>query len=323
MTGSLLLQLELRQACRRVGRLGGSPAARLLLLLPGLLLLAGCVVWLSTSQGKDFAEVLVACCIFGGGLLSLLTAPGVGATAICGDRQRGSWDLLVTSLLTQQELICGKLAGRLLWAGLPILLATVALAAGLLVELQRAALLQGQQGGVLAIAGATAAGLVGLPWLLWRLAGRWPGPTAAAVVGLLLLIVGNGLLASDLPRDVVRVVAAAYLSGPLTVLHLTVVGLWCSVAARRSGAALGLSYGYMVATQFVLPVLEAMVRRGEPLLGAVWSAPVALILYADQHDAPECLLAMGQPVMMLLLTSVLLAALLSPRRRRWVEGTLG
>lgn len=43
-----------------------------------------------------------------------ILAPGMAAVSLAGERQRGSWTLLVTSPLSPQELIFGKFAGRAL-----------------------------------------------------------------------------------------------------------------------------------------------------------------------------------------------------------------
>lgn len=130
LTANPLLRHEWLGRLRLSRRLGRTVAQRRLV-VGGLALLYAALVGLTgwamaenpgEAEGA-FPSIGVLLILFYG-----LTAPGVAATAIAGERQRGTWDMLLATRLTPAEVVRGKFLGRVgalalvMLAPLPVLL---------------------------------------------------------------------------------------------------------------------------------------------------------------------------------------------------------
>lgn len=190
LRGHPVLAHELRRVLRLTTRLGHTTAGRravgiaLVAAYLGALAMAATSLLSSHAGGWGTGEAEVVLCL--GTLLLVLLAPGLTSGVIAGERQRGTWEMLLVTPLRPLEILLGKLGGRLAGVGLLLLagLPFVALAIG--------------------------TDRVALPWLL---------ATALIAPAALLGLSVVGLVCSARCRDVATATATAYgITGVLCLL---------------------------------------------------------------------------------------------------------
>ncbi|MBI2297708.1 MAG: ABC transporter permease subunit [Armatimonadetes bacterium] len=135
--GNPLLGHELRSRLRLFRKLGHTPLTRRLaavVLAASYLLLVGLLAFSMVSHDPPDGSSLFAAVAVISLLLICFLAPGCTATAIAGERQKGTWDMLVVTSLSPGEILAGKLWGRVaglfLWLLGPLPLLVIALLMG-------------------------------------------------------------------------------------------------------------------------------------------------------------------------------------------------
>lgn len=109
-----LVTYEFRQTLRSLNRLGSTRSAQALVLGASALLYGWALwAWHHTILPGDRGELTGACAVTVVALLCFLGPLGA-AGLIAGDRQKGTWDLLVTTTLTPRDIVLGKFWSRVL-----------------------------------------------------------------------------------------------------------------------------------------------------------------------------------------------------------------
>lgn len=230
-----ILRLELR----RVRRRRWWPGRRFFMVYPAALGAAlGCGLAAATTRSLG---TLVAALVTGvlavyvlGALAWILglalpwIAPALTAPAIARERERGTFDLLRTTLLTERSIILGKLGGCLvqLWPGL----LTLALLAPCYVF-----------------------------WTFWGGLFSLTAPGIVSPIDLGVFLLENSLDTGMLWMGLLLLVGGAGLLRPWSALafHAS-VGLYVSMRSHSSGTAIAVSYGVILAWRVFLWLVSAV-----------------------------------------------------------------